>query len=45
MKEALPETFAEERDLFREVVVEALEGETVAFVRCLHRKGIYRYFP
>ena len=25
MKEALTETFAEERDLFREVVVEALE--------------------
>ena len=23
----------------------ALEGETVAFVRCLHRKEIYRYFP
>ena len=23
----------------------ALEGETAAFVRCLHRKDIYRYFP
>ena len=23
----------------------ALEDETVAFVRCLHRKDIYRYFP
>jgi mRNA interferase RelE/StbE len=23
----------------------ALEGETVAFVRCLHRKDSYRYFP
>lgn len=23
----------------------ALEGETVAFVRCLHRRDIYRYFP
>ena len=23
----------------------ALEGKTVAFVRCLHRKKIYRCFP
>jgi len=22
-----------------------VEGDTVAFVRCLHRKDIYRYFP
>lgn len=30
MKEALTETFAEERDLFREVVVEALEDFALA---------------
>ena len=23
----------------------SLSGETVTFVRCLHRKDIYRYFP
>ncbi len=23
----------------------ALEDDTIAFVRCLHRKDIYRYFP
>jgi mRNA interferase RelE/StbE len=23
----------------------ALEGDTVEFVRCLHRRDIYRYFP
>ena len=22
-----------------------LEGDTVIFVRCLHRKDVYRYFP
>lgn len=23
----------------------AMDGETVIFVRCLHRRDIYRYFP
>ena len=28
---------------FRLVLI--LDGETIVFVRCLHRREIYRYFP